>query len=92
MNVNDPMGKAPKGPHLGLLSGDGTVIAIPVGATLVEIIDPKDSRAITPLILTEVKPGKWSFRCRCNPQCRRVYKFNAKAEGSHLGSANPRRR
>lgn len=86
MNVNDPMGKGPKEPHLGLLAGEGSVIAIPRGATLVEIIDPSDSRAITPLVLVEVKPGHWTFRCSCNAQCRMVYRFRATAEGSHDGS------
>jgi hypothetical protein len=87
------MEKAPDGPHLGLLTGPGTVIAIPVGATMMEIMDPTDSRGITPLLLVEVARGRWRFRCRCNPQCTVVYTHKITGAGAHVpGSKVTRKR
>lgn len=86
MEVSDKLGKAPDRPHLALMSGRGTFIAIPPGATIAEIIDPADAQKITPLILISVSHNKWVFRCRCNPQCRVVYTHRIVGEGSHTGA------
>jgi hypothetical protein len=88
MSVRDLTGRAPDKPHLALMTGEGAFIAMPVGCTMAEIIDPTDSRGITPLLLVEVKPGKWTFRCKCNPECTMVYTFKATGTGSHRGNPN----
>lgn len=57
-------------PHLLLgtrvIGGQITGVAIPEGATLVLVMDPKDiNKGAIPLILRSVNKRKWVFQCKC---------------------------
>lgn len=71
-------------PHLGLLIKDGTMVAIPKGATMALIMDPSRLDGITPMVLTKVALKSLTFRCACgNPKCSRVLKYTLSSSGQH---------
>ncbi len=78
-------GEPPKGPHLALYTDkSGLALAIPVGAHISIVEDPKRVDMIFPLILVAVSHRRLVFRCACmQPDCTRVFKAPLTAEGWH---------
>lgn len=71
-------------PHLGLMMGDGSVMRIPRGATLLVIEDPTRLDKVLPLILTKVSMKAIDFTCACgNPDCTRKLRYRAERAGYH---------
>ena len=59
-------GKPPEGPHLAVVThSSGLSMAMPPGAVIMQILDPKDPRKISRMILTKVSNGRWEFKCGC---------------------------
>lgn len=78
-------GEPPSEPHLGVLTGsDGQMMAIPVGAMMYIVEDPKRADKVTPLILMKVSLTALWFACACGQKdCTRRFRFTMKAEGHH---------
>lgn len=89
-------GRAPKEPHLALITGrDGSAIAIPAGATLVAIRPPgtdgaKDVGYAKPILLLsmKVKAARLEIlgRCCSNPECTQTIKLEGTWIGRHQDS------
>ena len=73
--------------HLGLLVGDGEVLAIPRGARMMLIIDPTRADGIIPLVLSKVtKKFIEFFSVSSNPKNSRRVRFVAQWSGQHLSA------
>ena len=65
--------EAPRDNHLALMTGDGTAVAIPPGATLIFVTGPNMEDRY-PTILVKVDKKKMVFHCGCRkPGCTRQF-------------------
>lgn len=83
--VDDLTGRAPEQPHLGLLTGKGgETIAIPPGATMYLIMNPRHIDGVLPMILTKVTWKHLEFACACGqPHCTRRFSYRLQQSGHH---------
>lgn len=72
-------------PHLAVVKDElGGALGIPVGATLLVVIDPTRPDGVTPWILAKVTNKKLTLLCACgNAECTRVLTYAASIKGSH---------
>lgn len=77
-------GEEPKGNHLALMTGDGTAIGIPIGATLIIVTGPKLEDKY-PVVLMKVEKKLLRFHCGCQkPGCTRTFTYKITgASGTH---------
>ena len=89
--IVDPLegGEAPSGPHLGLLQNEaGEVLAIPRGAVLYIIEDPKRPDKIYPLVLMGVSRKELTFKAYTNDaRSTRIVRFKAEWSGKFMATS-----
>lgn len=82
-------GQAPLGPHLCLLvNQSGEVLAIPPGALLYIVEDPKRPDKIYPLVLVKVSRKTLDFKAySSDARSTRMVRFEAKWSGKYMASS-----
>lgn len=77
--------EAPMQPHLGVVMDEaGSLMALPPGAQIFIIENPKDPSKIVPTILKKVSKKALIFRCACGQRgCTREYHYQLKMTGFH---------
>lgn len=82
--VPDEAANVPSEPHLGLQVKDGTITAIPKGATMAIIMDPTRVDGVIPLVLLKVTAKALYFRCACGRDgCSLRLTYRASRTGYH---------
>lgn len=78
-------GRGPSGAHLALVTNiSGAATAIPPGALMYLVEDPRDINKIFPLVLADVDHKHLRFRCGCGKKgCTRTVVFKALWKGYH---------
>jgi hypothetical protein len=75
-------GDIPNKPHLALRTASEEAISIPPGAYLMQVLDPTSADGYSTFILTKVTDKKWTFRCACSPNCKKVREMVAVEKGT----------
>lgn len=87
--ADDGAGKPPLKAHLAVLKDANTYefIAIPPGALMQIIEDPKDKDKCFPVVLLSVSVKRIVFGCACKrPGCNVRYEFRASRSGNHVSN------
>lgn len=82
-------GVAPTKPHLGVVTNKETndVLAIPPGAVMFIITNPKLKDGVLPVVLMSVSEKRIVFGCACkSPSCNVRYEFRASRSGNHVNA------
>lgn len=82
-------GAAPGAPHLAVYTDEtGAVLAIPPGARMLLVEDPRRMDSIHPLVLKKVSRRALVFLCGCG-RCNREYTFRLDGvKGMHTQTAD----
>jgi len=77
-------GQMPEKAHMIVYTDNtGLATALPPGCRMGIVVRTNERDPLHDLILLEVTRDKLVFKCRCHPQCSKVYTFRKTSAGGH---------